>query len=69
MARTRQTYTNWNQLPLLLSIGEAAMLLRVSARTAQYYAQNNLIPASMVCGKYVVSRDKLREQIEGGEVA
>lgn len=58
--------TSWNTLPSLLTIDEAAAILRISVATARRMAREGTIKAGKIGPKiWRVDRDSLREYMNG----
>jgi excisionase family DNA binding protein len=56
---------NWNQLPVVLTTEEAADVLRVHTNTILSMAVNDDIPAVKVGRAWRISRDILKQYVEG----
>lgn len=57
---------NWEDLPLILTADETAMLLKCSINTVLKFCRSGKIRACKPEGFWIISRDMLRQYIEGG---
>jgi excisionase family DNA binding protein len=61
-----QTFTNWDDIPLVLTTDEAAELLRVHVNTVKYLIRNGKLPASKVGRAWRIPREAVLA-VRGGE--
>jgi excisionase family DNA binding protein len=52
-----QTFTNWDDIPLLLTTDEAAELLRLHVNTVKYLIRSGKLPASKVGRAWRIPRE------------
>lgn len=53
------SYTDWNEVPLLLTVDEAAAILRVHANTVTYLIRNGQLPASKIGRAWRITRESV----------
>jgi excisionase family DNA binding protein len=58
--------TDWSAVPVVLSVEEAAALLRLGRNAAYQAIADGTIPALRVGRRLLVSRDTLRSLLEAG---
>ena len=56
-----KTYVNWEQVPLVLSVSEVCVLLRVSDRTVRNYLIAGELKGKQTDGKWFITKDNLLE--------
>jgi excisionase family DNA binding protein len=61
-----QTFTDWDDIPLLLTTDEAAELLRVHVNTVKYLIRKGKLPASKVGRAWRIPRETVLA-VRGGE--
>lgn len=65
----RKKYVRWSDVPILMTLDEAALLLDISRPTAKRLAQAGKIPAFKASAhSWRVDKDKLLEWMENGGV-
>lgn len=63
---TEQTFTNWDDIPLVLTTDEAAGLLRVHINTIKYLIRNGKLPATKIGRAWRIPREAVLA-VRGGE--
>jgi excisionase family DNA binding protein len=61
-----QNYTNWDEIPLVLTTDEAAGLLRVHVNTVKYLIRNGKLPATKIGRAWRIPREAVLA-VRGGE--
>jgi excisionase family DNA binding protein len=54
-----QTFTNWDDIPLVLTTDEAAGLLRVHVNTVKYLIRNGKLPATKIGRAWRIPREAI----------
>ena len=67
MKNAKLVTRSWSELPVLLTVGECAVVLRCDYESARKLVQAKKIPASKICGKWKIEKEKLQSFIERGE--
>lgn len=57
-------YRNWDELPILLTMGQCAVLLNVSYECATKWAKSGKIPAKKISDKWRVEKHQLKAMFE-----
>lgn len=57
-------YRNWEVMPLLLTTGECAAILRVSEDTVLRKIKSGVLKATKIMGHWRISKDYLKELVE-----
>ena len=57
-------YRDWNELPLILTLSQLAVLFDISYETAVKWAKNRKIPAVKVADEWRVEKNKIKEIFE-----
>jgi len=60
------TYTDWNKVPLLLDLTQAAVLLQLTPEGLRRICKAGQIPAAQFGKLWRISRDVIREMALGG---
>lgn len=60
--------TTWNDLPEILSPSQAALMLPMCATTIRTLCKQGKFPAFKAGAHWLISRDRLRTLIEGGDL-
>lgn len=60
-----KTYVNWEQVPLVLSVSEVCILLRVSDRTVRNYLTAGELKGKQTDGKWFITKDNLLKFLNG----
>ncbi len=66
MAYKKQFYRSWDELPLLLTLGQCAMLFGKSYETMRTWVAEGILPAEKVGREYRVAKAALIAKFEGG---
>lgn len=59
-------YRDWEQMPLVLTPEEVALVLSLNVQTVRKYARDNTIPAIKVGKCHRFNRDVIRNLVENG---
>ena len=57
---------DWATLPPVLTIDDAAIIMKISRQSVWRYVKDGKIPAARVGKLWRISRDKLKEFLSGG---
>lgn len=69
MRKRMRPYYGWDQMPVLLTVPEAANLLRISEQGLRTILREGKLPALKIGRAWRVERDAVRRLMEGGEAA
>ena len=61
----RTTYTNWNAVPLMLDITQAAILMQITPENLRKLCQQGKVPAIHIGKEWRIDRDAIREKLKG----
>lgn len=56
--------TNWDDVPLLISVSELAQILRVSRNTAYELVRSGQIPSARASTQIRISKDSLKKYLD-----
>ena len=65
MPRWTKTYTNWNTVPLSVTLEEAAIICKIGYDTLRRMAATGRFPACKQGKKWIVEKDLLRAWMRG----
>lgn len=65
MPRWTKTYTNWNLVPLSVTLEEAAIICKIGYDTLRRMAAAGTFPACKQGKKWIVEKDLLRAWMRG----
>lgn len=54
-----KTYVDWSQVPLVLSVSEACILLRVSDTTVRNFLNSGRLKGTQTDGKWLITKDSM----------
>ena len=63
--RYTKTYVDWSQVPLVLSVSEVCILLRVSDRTVRNYLTAGALKGKQTDGKWFITKENLLNFLNG----
>jgi excisionase family DNA binding protein len=64
MARTQKFATDWNEVPLVMDLAYAAVLMGVTVEYLQKLSRNKEFPAFKFGRVWRIERDRFREYLE-----
>ena len=63
----RKIYRDWDELPLLLTLGQCAILFNKSYETIRTWVRKGVLPATQLGGEYRVAKADVQAMFERGE--
>lgn len=65
--RSTPIYTNWDTVPVVMSIGELCIVAGLSYPTVLKRLQNGEIPGRKINGQWRIDKEAFRRYIRGGD--
>lgn len=63
----KKFYRDWDELPLLLTLGQCALLFGKSYETIRAWVKNGTLPATQLGTEYRVAKADVKAMFERGE--
>jgi excisionase family DNA binding protein len=64
----KKFYRDWDELPLLLTLGQCALLFGKSYETIRTWVKKGILPATQFGGEYRVAKADVKAMFERGEI-
>lgn len=69
MYRQPNHYYDWNRVPLMLTIDQAAVLIQITPEHLRTLCRKGIVPAMQLGQEWRISRDVVRERLNGRQAA